>query len=51
MPLTRTLAAGRELDGQHADRLARSKVVQWIAGPGNGVDPQFAIVRFEESGR
>ena len=43
-------AAGGELDGEHADRLVRGEACQRIAGARDGVDPQFAVARFEESG-
>ena len=43
-------AAGGELDGEHSGRLVRREAVQWVAGSGDGVDAQFSVTRFEESG-
>src|SRR5918995_1068225 len=43
-------AAGGELDDEHADRLLRSDAVQRITGARYGVDAQFFVARFEETG-
>ena len=43
-------ATGGELDGEQSDRLVRGEAMQWIAGARDGVNAQFLIARFEESG-